>query len=318
MKKTFVLILCLAFSAFSAEKEMKKKLIIHLKKPIIKLSDAKSEFTLNAIKISDESLKKTLDELDIQTIKRTVPSFKMENHTKENLNNKFFQISDLSLIYTISFKPDISKIEEYKNALSKLDNIKMVEFVYQYENTDETIIPNDDRFKYTDNNSNGVYNFGTDTPGRQWGLFDYYVSNPQNRADVSMPEAWDFSTGSSNIKIGFVESTSSAYEGDPINGITELKGRNSGSNGVSWGDNSHSVATAGIAIANTNNDHLVAGVDWNAKYYSAAHGNNSEEFASAIQSCVNENCNVINNSWSIEAGNDGSYSTMLAIRNALF
>jgi len=192
----------------------------------------------------------------------------------------------------------------------------MVEFVYQYENTDETVIPNDDSFEYTDNNSNGIYDFGTDTPGRQWGLFDYYVSNPKDRADVSMPEAWDYSTGSANIKIGFVESTSAAYEGDPTNGITELKGRNSGAYSVSWGDNSHAVATAGIAVANTNNDHLVAGVDWNAKYYSAAHGNDSEEFASAIQSCVDENCNVINNSWSIEAGDDGSYSTMLAIRNA--
>ena len=295
---------------------MKNKLIIHLKKPVIKLPDAKSEFSLNSIEVSDASLKKTLGELDILTIRRTVPTFKLENHTKSNQNNEFFQISDMSLIYTISFKTNFSKIKEHKNALSKLDNIKMVEFVYQYENTDETVIPNDDHFKYTDNNSNGVYDFGTDTPGRQWGLFDYYVSNPQNRADVSMPEAWDYSTGSSNIKIGFVESTSAAYAGDPTNGITELKGRNSGDYGFSWGDNSHALATAGIAVANTNNEHLVAGVDWNAKYYSAAHNSDSEQFASAIQSCIDENCNIINNSWSIEAGDDGSSSTMLAIRNA--
>ena len=96
MKKIIVLLLCLAINAFSAEKEMKNKLIIHLKKPVIKLPDAKSEFALNVIEVSDASLKKTLGDLDIQTIRRTVPSFKLENHKKANQNNKYFQISDLS------------------------------------------------------------------------------------------------------------------------------------------------------------------------------------------------------------------------------
>ena len=76
---------------------MQKKLIINLSKPVVELPDVKREYTFKAIKISDNSLKTVLSKIDLKAIKRTVPSFKMKNYTNEN-KNKFFQISDLSLI----------------------------------------------------------------------------------------------------------------------------------------------------------------------------------------------------------------------------
>jgi len=107
-----------------------------------------------------------------------------------------------------------------------------------------------------------------------------------------------------------------AYSSSAPGGLTELEGRGTGSHMASTGDFEHSVATAGICVANTNNSTLLAGIDWNAKFYSSPHSASSEYFAEAIWACVENGCKIINNSWSAEGGTDGSYSTLLSVRNA--
>lgn len=311
-----VFILTLILTLFGEEKEMLKKLIVHFNVPVMNLSNEKGKNNLKDIEVLDKSLSKFLNESKIKNIERTVPTFKKDNIDRANYKNKFFKISDLSSIYNFSFDEDTSKVKKYKKILSELSNVKKVEYVYHYKRTDETLFPNDDEFIFTDNNNNGVYDFGSDTPGKQWGLYDYYASNSTNRADVKMPEAWEYTTGSANTLVGFVEAMSAESFGHASTGIEELKGRNAGSEGFCWGDFSHCIATAGIAVANTNNDHLVSGVDWNAKYFSSAHNDNSDNFASAVQACTNVDCDIINNSWSIKSDDDGAYSTFLAIRNA--
>ena len=99
----------------------------------------------------------------------------------------------------------------------------------------------------------------------------YYKSSQPALQTIKAPQAWDITTGSSNVTIAILD-TGLAY------GHTELsdkiitgRGRNfvaSPANAFAWDDNGHGTVVAGIAAADTNNNSGIAGVSWGARLIS--------------------------------------------------
>lgn len=311
---SFVVILFVSNSNAN-ENKLLSMVTVHLKKPVIELPSSRGVYSIENVSINDNSLGKLLKNMGAVNIRRTVPSFNPADTLKTLDDGRQVKLSDLSCFYTIEF-PDISIMDEVKKTFEKSEVVKHVELVYKYSTTDESeVFPNDPDFMFVDANSNGQYDPG-ETPGKQWAIFDFLnQSNPNARADINLPQAWGYTTGQGSIIIGMVEENGAYFYSTP-GGLVELEGRGTGSNMFSTGNFEHSVATAGVCVANTNNNHLLAGVDWNAKFFSSPHLDNSSYTAEAIWACVENGCRIINNSWSAEYGDNDTYSTLLAVRNA--
>lgn len=116
---------------------------------------------------------------------------------------------------------------------------------------------------------------------QQWGLRN--TIGP----DIEATEAWNYTTGSSNITIGIVDS---GVEGTHV----DLSGKVSG---YSTPTNDHGTSVAGIAAAKGDNfAGKVAGVDWRAQIHSEPLGGLATT-AQSIQDAVLAGASVINNSW---------------------
>ncbi len=299
-----------------SDKKLLNRVTVYLKKPVIELPASRGIHHIENAAIRNNALQKAFKNAGVLKIKRTVPSFNPADTLKTLKNGAQVRLSDLSRFYTIEL-PDTSTIKEIKKSFEKLDVVKHAEFVYKFINTDESdVFPDDPDFMFEDDNGNGQFDPG-ETPGKQWAYFDFLnQSNPQDRADINLPEAWGYTTGASDIIIGMVEETGAYFYSIDPDPLTELEGRGTGLNKAFTGDAGHSIATAGVCVANTNNNNLLAGVDWNARFFSSPHSSSSDYFAEAVWACVENDCRIINNSWSSEYGEDGSYSTLLAVRNA--
>lgn len=105
--------------------------------------------------------------------------------------------------------------------------------------------PNDPRFRF------------------QWHLLTR-TSNPDRRADVRAPEAWDMTTGSPNVVIAVIDTGAAFNHRDMVDKF--LAGRSFVS-GVSspTDDNGHGTAVSGTAAANTDNALDVAGICWTCR-----------------------------------------------------
>lgn len=156
---------------------------------------------------------------------------------------------------------------------------------------------------------------------RQWGLHNngsFTLSPSLLDADVDMIEAWDITTGSTNIKMAVIDSgvrmnhpeftgrfflnTSETTNGldddsngyvDDINGWDFVNNDNNPAD-----DHGHGTNVTGIAMANTNNNIGYAGVDWNCKLLplkvldASNSGFNSNMIAS-IYYAINRNVDLI-------------------------
>src|SRR5690606_25164964 len=123
---------------------------------------------------------------------------------------------------------------------------------------------------------------------RQWGLYNdgsFSLSPSIAGADVKMKEAWEISTGSTEISIAIIDSgirmNHPEFAGRfLINQSEVINGLDDDGNGLiddiyGWDfvnnnnnpsdDNGHGTNVTGITVANSNNGVGYAGVDWNCK-----------------------------------------------------
>ena len=156
-------------------------------------------------------------------------------------------------------------IEEVYENLKNNPNVDFVQYNYKYHST---LIPNDPNYslQYCHNNT-----------GQTGGTVD---------ADMDSPEAWEITTGSSDIVIGVVDTgidyTHPDLQGnlwvnpleipdnqidddnngyvDDVYGINAITG-----SGDPFDDHFHGTACAGIIGAKGNNNIQVVGVNWNVK-----------------------------------------------------
>lgn len=156
---------------------------------------------------------------------------------------------------------------------------------------------------------------------RQWGLHNngsFTLSPSLVDADVDMIEAWDITTGSTNIKMAVIDSgirmnhpeftgrfflnTSETTNGldddsngyaDDINGWDFVNNDNNPTD-----DHGHGTNVTGIAMANANNNIGYAGVDWNCKLLplKVLDANNSgfnSNMIASIYYAINRNVDLI-------------------------
>ncbi len=136
--------------------------------------------------------------------------------------------------------------------------------------------------------------------------------------DIHSTEAWDFTTGSTNVIVAVLD-TGLAYT---LNEFTNrvVPGYDFANNDTDpVDDHGHGTAVAGTIAANANNNTLVAGVDWKCRIMplKVLDANNIGFYswwASAIDWAVSNGCKVIN----LSAGGSSSDITLTrAITNAI-
>jgi len=292
----------------AGEKVLLNRIVIKLEVPAIQLPDPQGYNPLSQANIPDEALNSILQNTGALNVKRTIPSFNPAD-TLKTVHGHQVRLSNLALMFTVEF-PDTNGISNVLSQIRKLPIISYAVPVYKGSSSiHSSRYPNDPEFQFVDSNGNGKYDPG-ETSGEQWGWYDFEnEANPDNRADINLPEAWGYTTGSSDIVIGIFELWIGIV-------VDELSGRSAGTTGGVVEE--HPTQVAGVAVANTDNDSLVAGVDWNAKFFSAAHMDETDQIASKFWDCVNFGCKIINNSWS-GTGDDlgGAYLPFLnVVRNA--
>jgi subtilisin family serine protease len=120
---------------------------------------------------------------------------------------------------------------------------------------EKTLVPNDTFFsrQWSANNT------GQTMPGTGF-------TGGNNDADMDLSEAWDITTGSSNIKIAILDDGVDALHPDlAANILAGHDATGNGSGGNPTGNEAHGTACAGIAAAVGNNGQGVAGVAYNCK-----------------------------------------------------
>ncbi len=133
--------------------------------------------------------------------------------------------------------------------------------------------------------------------GSQWYHLNTY-SNNNVRADIHTPEAWEITTGSTNVIVGLLD-TGLNHE------LAEFAGRvvpgyNFANDNTNTMDNHlHGTAIAALLAANPNNGVSIAGVDWNCKLMPIKILNDSDRglvswYVDGIDFAVAQGCKVLN------------------------
>lgn len=130
---------------------------------------------------------------------------------------------------------------------------------------------NDPRIEYVGPNhiiricrhpNDDIYQNGLLWAFTQWGLYDYEIPD----SGIDAPQAWDITTGSTDIVIAVVDTGIYANHEDLYAKV--IRGRNTiaGDNPLDTDDdNGHGTFVGGVAGAMTNNSTGIAGVSWGAR-----------------------------------------------------
>ena len=194
---------------------------------------------------------------------------------------------------------NISKNDDIIEVANKLYESGNFEFAYpniicnaELFNT----IPNDPYFQYqvTCHNTGQAFNGHSGT----------------SDADIDAPEAWDISTGSSNIIIAVLDEGVTPDHPDLPNARqVRLSGSNFGSgdaNDPSPTENdNHGNSCAGVIGATMNNSQGITGIAPNCKIMPLRwdDATTSDEMADAIEFAVDNGANIISNSWGYSTSN---------------
>jgi subtilisin family serine protease len=173
----------------------------------------------------------------------------------------------------------------------------------------------------------------------QWGLHNTGQTRGTNDGDIDAPEAWNITTGSSNVVVAVIDSGVNYVHPDLRNqiwtNIREIPGNGIDDDGNGYVDdyygydfsqkdsdpndeNGHGTHCAGIIAAEGNNSIGVSGVNWRCRimpcrFLDASGSGTVADAIEAINYAVENGANVLSNSWG-----GGGYSEALkaAIENA--
>ena len=137
-------------------------------------------------------------------------------------------------------------------------------------------------------------------------------------ATIKTPDAWDVTTGSSNVLVAVLDTGLTAtlpeFTGRVVPGYNFVSG-----NPNTLDDHGHGTAVSSVLCANANNGVLGAGVDWRCrllpvKVLNANNTGTYSSWAQAVDFAVNSGAKVIN----LSAGGSGSSSPLTeAIQRAI-
>jgi len=204
----------------------------------------------------------------------------------------FYFSKDIVLLQTV--RVEFDKKDKVNEFIRDLESSNVIEYAEPVPYLTKCLTPND----------LGTYNVS----GGRWALFK-----------INAQQAWDISTGSTNIKVGIVDDAVQTTH--PDLSANMLAGWD-----VADNDNdpnppttaySHGTHVAGISAASTNNGVGVASIGYNIKILPVKSTNSSTSISHGYEGitwAANNGANVINMSW----GGEGSYQTALNVINSAY
>ena len=273
-------ILIVGTSSLLSQKSNSNEILVDLKPNTINVGlNLKDSFGLDSTNVKSKAFLSTLKKLKIFNIKRAYSGFNLADTVRYTKDRKSIKMLNLSWLYKIELPPN----SVADSVMSTLRNSSDV--IFSEKNGGWQLYTNDQHY------------------GKQWYLKNTGQSGGTVGADIKAEDAWQIFTGSSQVKIGIIDSGVKTDQED-------LSGKSSGDlPDYNWHDpyfyNSytHGTHVAGIASAKTNNGPGIAGVDQNAQIYSKRifdsqnHQNDNVFIYNAIVDAVNQNCSILNNSW---------------------
>jgi subtilisin family serine protease len=233
----------------------------------------------------------------------------IDDTVKENIIRKFhLKESQKTKIYEAY---NLSKSEDIIEIANKMYESGMFEFAYPSIMCEvefaSGIIPNDTYFQYqiTCHNTGQTINDGhSGTPG----------------ADIDAPDAWDITTGNSNIIVAVIDGGVTEDHPDlPNTRQIRLKGSN-----FSYGDpddpsptesgDEHGNACAGVIGATMNNYQGIAGIAPNCKIMPVRINvhTTTTGMANAIVFAVDSGANILSNSWTYKDPNPNLHPVIIS------
>ena len=172
--------------------------------------------------------------------------------------------------------------------------------------------------------------------GLLWGMNNTGQSGGTVDADIDAPEAWDLSTGSSDVIVGVIDSgvaythpdlaanmwmnpgeiAGNGVDDDGNGYVDDVHGINSiNGSGDPMDDNNHGTHCAGTIAAVGNNGVGVAGVCWTArimalKFLTAAGSGSNSNAVECIEYAISKGAHILSNSW-------GNYNYGQALKDAI-
>ncbi len=256
--------------------------VFKYKTKLVDLPKGTDQFYKNNIKHSSfkELTKSIENKYGEFTLSKVVPDAEWGDTLKINKRTKqLVNVPDLSQIYKIQFSKPVNT-DSVNTLIKTYPSIEYAEgplVIYT------TLTPNDPE-----------YTSGTDT---KW-AFNV----------IKAEQAWNITTGSSNIKIGIHDRFGEQYQVAQLH--EDLVGKVVWSY-LPWGYGDHGIMVAGIAGAMTNNNTGVASLGWNLSLMPSLY------FISSITSLVDNGADVINFSWVTTSNTSLQNAIFYALQNGV-
>ncbi|WP_423126507.1 S8 family serine peptidase [Gaoshiqia sp. Z1-71] len=147
-----------------------------------------------------------------------------------------------------------------------------------------------------------------------------------NDADIDASEAWELTTGSSNIVIAVLDQGVTSNHPDlPNTRQVRLNGSNFGDGNANdpspTGNANHGNACAGVIAATMNNNQGIAGIAPNCRvmpiriFNSDGTGVSPDRIADAIEFAVDNGANILSNSWGYSSSNQNLHPVIVTAIN---
>gem|GEM_PF-1876618 len=274
---------CFIFSiaGFAQQRDVNREVLIMFRKGTISPPTNAAQLPVSSATLPG-TLVKQLSRFQVTELTRALPDFTATDTLQHITNGRVIHFPDYTQYFRVEL-PGGENRDSLINRLKKLPFVKYAEKNQPPSFMGSLVTPNDPYFY------------------KQWNLKNTGQAGGTPGEDIDATEAWSITTGSSSVKLGIIDSgVLSTHE--------DLTGRVKRTSSVYY---FHGTHVAGIAAANSNNTHGIAGVDWNAGIYSYEF----DDIPTTVQSvnaAIADNVKVINCSWGYP---DFSQSLYDAFRN---